>query len=795
MTSPATTTKRCAHCGDSVVGEGVVSGEATFCCNGCSAVYRILHAPEYSPVVNLPAEGEARFAYLDEPQIVKSLLSFSDGEINAVNFVVPQMHCSSCVWLLENLHRLDQGVLLSRVDFLKKRIVIHFADGKTTLRHVVELLTALGYEPCITMGTPARTEEQAADHSLYYRVGVAGFCFGNIMILSFPEYLSGGAVDASLRLLFSWLILGLSLPVFFYCSMLYFRLAAGGLRNRVLTIDVPIAVGILVMFARSVVDVATGAGPGFFDSMSGLVFFLLLGRLFQAKTYDALSFERTYESYFPLAVTVLKGGSEQPVAVANVRPGDRLLIRNSEIIPTDAVVMKGTADIDYSFVTGEARTVRCDLGTLVRAGGRQVGTAIELEVVAEASQSYLTQLWNSVPGNNQHKGRLLSISHVVSKVFTYAVLLIGVCTVLYWVTHDQSRVLDALTAVLIIACPCALALSTPFAFGTAQRIMGNAKLYLKNAAIVEQIANTNTIVFDKTGTLTRSRSASVTFVGAQLSERERAQAATLAYNSAHPLSRSIYASFTPVTLLQIERFAETPGQGIEGVVEGRIMRLGAVEFATTKTDVQNVELATETRVYLSIDGTLRGYFSLAGEYREGIAGTVGRLKNGYALAVLTGDTDWERQSLNARFGSNLPLHFGQTPQAKLEFVESLQKEGKSVLMIGDGLNDAVALRAADVGIALTDDAATFTPASDAILNGGSLTHLDRFLALARMSKNVVVWSYGISFLYNVVGLSYAIRGALSPIVAAILMPLSSITVVAFVTIAVRMAAKKSGVTG
>jgi len=785
---------RCTHCGDAVVGEGVAGGENTFCCEGCSTVYRILHSSECDLPVNLPPAGDARFAYLDEPTIVKSLLSFSDGEINAVNFVVPQMHCSSCIWLLENLHRLDHGVLLSRVDFIKKRITIHYTEKKTTLRRVVELLTALGYEPRIAMGATHPTEEVATDHSLYYKVGVAGFCFGNIMILSFPEYLSGGAVDPTLRGLFSWLILGLSLPVVFYCSMLYFRLAVGGLRNGVLTIEVPVALGILVMFVRSVVDVATGSGPGYFDSMAGLVFFLLLGRLFQAKTYDALSFERTYESYFPLAVTILKGGEEHPVPVADVRLGDRLLIRNGEIIPTDAVVMKGTADIDYSFVTGEARTVHCDVGTLIHAGGRQVGRAIELEVVAEVSQSYLTQLWNSTPQNSQSPGRLLSISNAVSKVFTYSVLFVGLCTVLYWTTHDQSRALDALTAVLIIACPCALALSTPFAFGTAQRILGKAKLYLKNAEVVEQIANTSAIVLDKTGTLTRSRSARVQFVGVQLSQAERSLVATLAYNSAHPLSRSIYSSLNPIRLLHAERFVETPGEGIECIVDGRVLRLGASGFAMPESSAARTEQLNETRVYLSIDGSPRGYFTLEGEYREGIGDTVGRLKEQYALAVLTGDTDWERQSLKTRFGPNLSLHFGQTPRAKLDYIESLQTEGKRVLMVGDGLNDAVALRAADVGVALTDDAATFTPASDAILEGGKLTHLDRFLTLARMSKKVVVWSYGISVLYNILGLSFAVRGELSPLVAAILMPLSSITVVAFATIAVRIAARKARVT-
>jgi P-type Cu+ transporter len=785
---------RCIHCGDPVADRGVISGGNAFCCNGCRAVYEILHPTEQCPVIDPTKIGDERFAYLDEPALARSLHSFSDGTVSAVSFFVPQMHCSSCVFLLENLYRLDPGILTSRADFLRKTVSIKYAERETTLRKIVELLSALGYEPRISLGSAAPPQEASADNSLYYRVGIAGFCFGNIMILSFPEYLSGGMVDLTLRTMFSWLILALSLPVVFYCSTIYFRFAAGGLRKGILTIDVPIAAGILILFLRSCWEIITGAGSGYFDSLSGLVFFLLLGRLFQSKTYDALNFERTYASYFPLAVSLQKNGIERSVKVSEVHPGDRMVIRNNEIVPADAVVMDGVADIDYSFVTGESRTVHCPSGTLVYAGGRQVGSAIELEAVTECSQSHLTRLWNADPHAGDHAGGLISLSNIVSKYFTFGVLMVGVVTILYWLPRDPARALDAVTSVLIVACPCALALSTPFAFGTAQRLLGRARLYLKNIDVVERMARVTHVVLDKTGTLTQSRDAAVRFVGQPLSERERRLVATLVHNSHHPLSRSLYTALMPVLLFQVEQFSERANQGLEGVIDGERMRLGSAGFTGAEITNEQELPATETRIYLSINGVARGFWGVAGRYREGVDEVIRRLGETYDMALLTGDSDWERRNLEQRFGALVPLHFGKTPEAKRDYIMSMRAGGGSVLMVGDGLNDAVALREADVGIALTDDTAAFTPASDAILEGSRLTQLDRFLDFARMSKKVVVWSYGISVLYNIVGLSFAVRGMLSPIVAAILMPLSSITVVAFATVAVRLAARKTGVT-
>ncbi len=451
-----------------------------------------------------------KFDYLDDTDTIQKLIDFKNETISSVTFYIPQMHCSSCIWLLENLYKLNPGVSQSNVNFLKKEISVKYFHSKLSLRELVQLLASIGYEPLIQLDSTEEKKDVHRKH-LYYKIGIAAFCFGNIMLLSFPEYLSIDINDSYYRTVFAYLNLILALPVFFYSASEYFGSAYKGLRKKIVNIDFPISLGIIVLFIRSAVEVLLYNGAGYFDSMSGLVFFLLIGKLFQEKTYDTLNFERSYKSYFPLGVTVKKDGNETSVPAAKLKVGDRIIIRNNEIIPADAILFKGTGNIDYSFVTGESVPVEKVLGELVYAGGRQKGSAAELEVVKEVSQSYLTQLWNHESFNKKDESYFTTISNTVSKYFTAAVLIIAAVSALFWLQTSVHTAINVFTAVLIVACPCALALSTPFTFGNTVRIFGRNKFYLKNSSVVEDLAKINMIVFDKTGTITKSGDGAIKF--------------------------------------------------------------------------------------------------------------------------------------------------------------------------------------------------------------------------------------------------------------------------------------------
>ncbi|WP_332368444.1 heavy metal translocating P-type ATPase [Spirosoma telluris] len=738
------------------------------------------------------------------------LLEFSGESVAKVTFYIPTIHCSSCLWLLEHLYRINPNIQQARVDFLKKQVHLTYNPTELTLRQVVELLSSIGYEPLISLNDVVQAGQKTSNRPFLYRLGVAGFCAGNIMLFSFPEYL--GLTDPSFKHLFGILNLLLAIPVVFYSASGYFESVWTALRKGTINIDFPILLGILVAFFRGTYEVLALDGAGYFDSLTGLIFFLLCGKWFQQRTHEFLSFERDYKSYFPLAVTVLGRGAggreqgrpsdfipapcplpldtEQVIPVAQLRKGDRIRVRNHELIPADGLLYRGHGMIDYSFVTGESEPEAKEPGALLYAGGKQVGEAIELEVVREVSQSYLTQLWNNDAFQKEDNSRIRTFADAVGTYFTVTVMSVAALVGLYWYAyHDPARAINAFTAVLIIACPCALSLSYPFALGNGLRLLGKRHLYLKNADVIEKMAACDTIVFDKTGTLTTPQHTVVEQFDRPLRSIERAMVVSLVRQSAHPLSRKLTTYLSGNVPLSIDYFTEVPGHGIQALVDGLIVKLGTRSFvdptvAVCEDTVKKHELAG-ARVYLSIDRQYRGYFGFPNEYRSGLEDMLTSLRTTHQLYLLSGDNDHAQTELTHLFPKTGQMHFNCRPEEKLAFIKHLQANDRRVMMVGDGLNDAGALKQADVGIAVTDDTVQFTPASDAILEAGALMQLPQMLNYTRFGMRLIRFSFIVSLVYNFIGLSYALTGNLSPVVAAILMPISSATMLAISTLGMR----------
>ncbi|RYY38664.1 MAG: HAD family hydrolase [Chitinophagaceae bacterium] len=790
---------QCYHCGESCDGS-IVQHDHAFCCEGCRFVYSLLQENglcnyyELEKMPGIKVRGQFasdRFAYLDNADVQQKLLRFTDGRQSHVLFHLPTMHCASCIWLLENLHAIRPGILQSKTNFGRKEVFLAFDPALVSLRQVVELLSFVGYEPEIRLTDAETKRGKKADRRQWYKIGVAGFCFSNIMMLAFPDYFAGGHIEQeTLRQVFSWAGLLLALPVFFYSANEFFVSAYKGLRQRWLNIDAPIALSILITFSRSVYEVVSGTGSGYFDSMSGIVFFMLIGRWFQNKTYDSFSFDRDYKAYFPLGVTRLsEGGAEQPTTIAQLLPGHRIIVRHNEMVPADAVLKKGEGYIDYSFVSGENTPLHKRSGELVYAGARQTGGRIELEVVKTVSQSYITQLWN----NNATAGRknaVQSFIHPWSRYFTLALFTVAATAGIYWAIVNPANILPAVSAALIVACPCSLLLSATFTFGNMLRHFGQRRLYLKNASVIEAMARINTVVLDKTGTLTYTEEAAIEFIGTPLGNAERNAVYSVVKESAHPLSRLLQKELLrqDAQPLPLAGFTEHSGKGLEAIVSLRRMRIGSFSFVHGR-DAEEANTATE--VWVSVEGVVRGCYGVRNRYRAGLAEMLKGLQaRGYALHLLSGDNDAERDNLRTLLGPDVALCFNQTPQGKLEYIKNLQLGGARVLMLGDGLNDAGALLQADAGIAVTENTSQFTPACDAILDASGVSLLDRFLVYARRGKAVVTASFVLSICYNIVGVSIAVQAAMKPMVAAILMPASSISIVALVTIVSGVVARR-----
>lgn len=735
-----------------------------------------------------------RFAYLDDETVIKKLVQFSSETQTNVTLQLPQMHCSSCIFLLENLHRIEPGIIKSQTNFHRKEIFIIFNPGKISLRKVVELLAFTGYEPYISLKDSTEKKITTFNKKSIYKIGVAGFCFANIMMLSFPEYFSSGKIEqAGLKEVFTWLNFGLSLPVLFYCASGFFISAWKGIQQKIINIDAPIALAILVTFVRSYYEIISGKGAGYLDSGSGIVFFMLIGRWFQDKTYEAFSFDRDYLSYLPLGVTVIDKGTEKNVPVTQLQKGNRIIIRNEEMVPADAVLVKGEANIDYSFVSGENIPLQKRNGELIYAGGKQCGSAIELEVISNTSQSYITQLWNNSIFSNK-KNAKQSFIHPWSRYFTLALFSIAITALVYWWINDPSKILPAVSSVLIVACPCSLLLSATFTYGNMLRIFGRNKLYLKNASVIESLSAINSIVFDKTGTITQNSTAAISYEGTPLSGKELAAVKIIAKQSAHPLSKMVAASITGSSIINpsVKHFKEYTGKGLEAFANDIAVRIGSADFIRQNNN-SIITGDTGTSIHVSINNVHMGKYRINNQLREGIYPMIKNLKEmQYSLSVQSGDNNLEKNNLIKVFGKDAELYFHRSPQQKLEYVQRLQAENKKVLMLGDGLNDAGALMQSDAGIAVSDNAAQFSPASDAILDGEKVYLLDKFLAYAKSGKKIVTASFIISILYNVIGLSFAVQAKLSPMVAAILMPVSSISIVLLVILLSTLSARFKG---
>lgn len=773
------TTIQCFHCGEDCGNHVIKAHEKQFCCDGCKMVFEILNKSgmcDYYSISEKPGINQRikarpdKFAFLETETIASSLISFKNDTQTHITFYLPQIHCSSCLWLLENLHKLNENIISSKVNFERKEADIIFNHQKISTRKLAELLTNIGYEPYISLNNLAGNKPKVAKSKIY-KLGVAGFCFANIMLMSFPEYLGIDTKEANLVNIFRYLNVLLALPVFFYSASEFYISAWKSLKHKFLNIDAPIVLSVVITFGRSLYEVFTGTGLGYFDSMSGIVFFMLAGRVLQDKTYAALSFERDYTAYFPLAVTKIKNEKEESIALPEIKLDDTLLIHNQELIPADGILTRGKALIDYSFVTGESAPVEKEMGEIVYAGGKQIGSNIEILVIKEVAQSYLTKLWNREELSKDKKDEERSFVHLLSRYFTIILFTIATVTAVYWIIHDSSKVWNAITAVLIVACPCALLLSNTFTNGNILRRLSRNNLYLRNAQTIEDIANVNYIVFDKTGTLTTGRYNNISFEGETLSAETKRKIASLAAQSNHPMSKSIAAWAKTGTTLKVTGYNEIPGYGIEGFVGEDLITMGSKQFVCKTKDA-----GEGTSVYVAIEGELIGRFVFMNEYRAHLPALINDLKYEFQLAVLSGDNAGEKRNLQELMGFQATVLFNQQPTDKLETIQYLQKKGKNVMMIGDGLNDAGALKQANVGIAITESSSNFTPASDGIMEAAQLPLLYKFIQYCKFNKKIVTTAFVVSVIYNIVGISFAVQGILQPVVAAILMPSSTISI-------------------
>jgi len=752
----------CFHCGDEIITE-VKSEDKSFCCQGCASVYNIINGAGlsnyYKGEQQNPGISNKKLIYLDyldSEEVQQKLISFKDENRSVVRFVLPSIHCASCVWLLERLTLLNAGIISSEIDFLSKRITIHFNHHQISLRKVGELLVSIGYEPKLDLNKRKRK----INH-LIIRIGVAGFCFGNIMLLSFPEYL-GQETGELWKKFFSYLNIILSIPVFTYCSVPFYKGVLSAFKAKKISVDILIVFGIVTLLGRSVYEIFVLNQGGYLDSLSGLLFFLLIGKWFQAKVFSELSFEKDNSYYLPLAVLKKVGDDFVVTPLEKIRKGDIIRLRNGEVVPYKCALNSDEGAVENSFITGEELPIQVKKGDLVYCGAQVKGQLIDL-VVADAENGDLSEMWRETKSISQEESQLVDTRFITG--FTLFVFTVAIGAFVFWSFYSSEKAFLATTSVLIVACPCALALSAPTVYGIILRKMGKMGVYLKNANAIKDLAKIKTFVFDKTGTITNKK-IELKWVGSHLSDEEKSCIGSIIKHSSHPLAKELSNSLKGDKI--IEDFEEVIGEGVSAVCNKSLYKIGSHDFVETNQSVV-------TAIYIKKESEVLGCFTMKLSVRDHLEESMKTLREFYSTYLLSGDPNLNEQDYKHLFSENSIVK-NASPTEKKDFIENQNKIAPT-LMIGDGINDSLAFDSATIGLAVIEETGSFFPSCDGIIKGEDLNKLPSIVRLAKYSKNVLIACFSFSIIYNLIGLYFAVTHQLTPLFAAILMPLSSVSVV------------------
>jgi len=767
----------CYHCGDKIIGKPISKDEKDFCCSGCLTVYEILSDNglgqfyEFNEQSGIkPAtEGNAKYTALDVPEIFNDFIEFENDDLYIVTFFLPAIHCSSCIYLLENLQKLNPDIISSEANFTARTLTLNIRKSRK-LSEVASLLESIGYKPELRRG---KEKTSSYDKKLLLQLGVAGFAFGNVMLWSVPEYLGLDDMFEDFRNFSAYLTLLVSIPVLLYSASPYFISAYTAIRTKQLNLDIPVALGILVLFIKSSSSVLMQEGSSYMDSFTGFVFFLLIGKWFQSKTYRNMSFDNDPKAYFPLGVHRLNKITEEEevIRIESIEKDDILKIFNEEIVPCDAELISEKAVIDTSFITGEAALATLKKGDKIYAGSKLIGSAIQIAALNTTSRSKFASIWNKSAKTT--KSVIQNRENLLSKYFLIIVGIVSTAAAITWSFIDPSRILEIVTAILVVACPCALAISFPFVYGNALRKLGRSGLYFRNSHEIQKMNQVNHIVFDKTGTLTKDRIEGVSYEGKEISTELMGEIFALTRQSTHPYSKSI-TKFLEDKVNHIENivdYNEVSGQGVEAKTSnGNVIKVGNAKFTNApKKD-------NESGSFLSVNNEVLGFFKFQSQLREGIIEEIERLQKQYKVTLLSGDQSGD-EILFKNLKEPIQMHFNLSPTDKKNHIIRFNESGDVVAFIGDGLNDSEALEEAELGISVSEDEFRFTPKCDAIIESDKIQKLKSFFKFGLHAKKVLRICMYFSLTYNTFGVTFAFLGYVTPLFAAILMPISSVTIV------------------
>lgn len=788
---------RCAHCALPVP-TGLVRPDAAqqFCCRGCETAYSIIHGCGLDAYYRLrrnaetdraPARGTAKgYAEFDDAAFARLYTRPAPGGLMQAELMLEGVHCAACVWLLEKLPMILHGVVEARLEVRRSAIQIKWDPATVSLSAIARTLDALGYIPHPARNGAARDARREMDRRMLIRLAVAGACAGNVMLLALALY--AGMFDAMERQyvqLFRWASMAISLVSLAWPGSTFFRGAWTAIRTRTLHLDLPIAVGLAAGGIWGIVNTIRGEGEIYFDSLSVLVFALLAGRMIQHRQqrWAADAVELLY-SLTPTSARVLRDGSFVDAPIEAVSQGDTVEVRAGESVPVDGVITSGESTVDQSLLTGESKPVRVAAGDTIAAGAVNLSGRLVVSVEATGEATRVGRLMRMVEEASRRRAPIVRLADRIAGWFVGGMLGLAALTAAIWMYLDPSRAVDNAAALLIVTCPCALGLATPLAMTVAIGRAARRGILVKGGDALQSLSRPGVIYLDKTGTITQGATALVAWHGP---EAVKPLVAALEMESAHPIARALVRALGGTVNGERATDVRVESSGIEGVVSGRRIRVGSPAFVrrsagpASLADVEaRIIAAGLTPVLVSVDGQIVAAAGMGDPIRPDAAEAVRALRQvGYRVGILSGD----HPDLVAAVGRSLGLddrdvRGGVSPEQKLAVVQQTAASGP-VVMVGDGVNDAAALAAATVGIAVHGGAEASLTAADIYLGAPGLRPITDLVAAARRTMHVIRINFSAAIFYNTLAATLAMTGLLNPIIAAILMPVSSLTVLTF----------------
>lgn len=805
----------CAHCRLPVPHGLLRNGAAhQFCCNGCASAHSVIHScglENYYRLVDRaegspsPARTTRRgYAEFDDPVFQALYCRPLPNGLLATELVLEGVHCGACIWLLEKLPRAVPGVAEARLEVRRATICLTYDPARVTLSRVGRVLDSLGYPPHPARGPAAREARRCEDRRMLIRMAVAGACAGNIMLLFFALYAGMfEGIEHGYEQMFRWIAMLLNTLCLAWPGALFARSAISALRTRTLSLDVPIALGLYLGGAWGIWKTIAGAGDIYFDSISALVFFLLAGRFIQQRQQRYAS--DAVELLFSVAPSVARrigiDGAITDVSVEALRRGDTVEVRPGDSVPADGEVLSGVSDVDVSLMTGESLPVSVSAGDQVCSGSVNLTSPIRVRVETAGENARIGRLMRLVEDASRRRAAIVRLADRWGGWMLWILLALATITLIAWWHAGPAIAVDRAAALLIATCPCGLGLATPLAMTIAIGRAARRGMLIKGGDALQTLAHPGikgTVILDKTGTVTLGRLSLVRWWG---DAAVRPMLAALESHSSHPAARALSSELASTAdgPLIVRDVIQHAGGGIEGIVAGRNLMAGTrplLESRNIAIGDGAVSLALSavaeghSPVFVALDGTCVAVAALGDPVRPDACDAIKRLQGrGWRVTLLSGDhPDVVRSVARTVQLDPQDCRGGVSPEGKLAAVREMSAR-HTVVMVGDGVNDAAALAAATVGIAVRGGAEASLAAADISNSREGLGPLVELFEGATRTMRTIHWTIAASLAYNVAAAGLSMAGLISPLLAAFIMPASSLTVLA---ICLRSSAFRSG---